>query len=39
MSTGFILESLANTYEAVMGTKTYQIRETISQGIAEKPKK
>lgn len=35
MSTGFILESLANTYEAVMGTKTYQIREIISQVIAD----
>ncbi len=39
MSTGFILESLANTYEAVMGTKTYQIREIVSQGIAIVPKK
>ncbi|WP_320171479.1 glycosyltransferase family 2 protein [Maridesulfovibrio sp.] len=31
MSTGLILESLTNTYEAVMGTKTYQIREIVSQ--------
>ena len=31
MSTGFILESLANTYDAVMGTKTYQIREIIKK--------
>ncbi|WP_319777564.1 glycosyltransferase family 2 protein [Maridesulfovibrio sp.] len=31
MSTGFILESLANTYDAVMGTKTYQIREIIEK--------
>ncbi|WP_419781512.1 glycosyltransferase [Maridesulfovibrio sp.] len=31
MSTGFILESLANTYDAVMGTKTYQIREVVEK--------
>ncbi|WP_319763201.1 glycosyltransferase family 2 protein [Maridesulfovibrio sp.] len=31
MSTGFILESLANTYDAVMGTKTYQIREIVKK--------
>ncbi|WP_432738559.1 glycosyltransferase [Maridesulfovibrio sp. FT414] len=39
MSTGFILESLANTYDAVMGTKTYQIREVVSQGLARRPEK
>lgn len=39
MSTGFILESLANTYDAVMENKTYQIREIIRNGESCPPEK
>jgi glycosyltransferase involved in cell wall biosynthesis len=39
MSTGFILESLANTYDAVMENKTYQIREIIHNGKSCQPEK
>lgn len=37
MSTGFILESLANTYDAVMNNKTYQIREVVQHGKSFRP--
>lgn len=39
MSTGFILESLANTYDAVMENKTYQIRAIIKDGESCQPDK
>ncbi|WP_239057157.1 glycosyltransferase family 2 protein [Desulfovibrio sp. JC010] len=31
MSTGLILESLTNTYDAVMGNKPYQVREIVEK--------